>query len=90
MGHKELTTQQTAQLDQALATHGEVLDKIVAKSRENADWPGTAKHGEEVLGSAVAFEAYFDSECVALLLAIAANRLAQANVKVDGTSWSAG
>lgn len=68
---------QTAMLDQALAAHGELLDKIIGKAKENADWPGTAKHSEEIFGSAVAFDAHFDPECLALMLAIAANRLAK-------------
>lgn len=68
----------TAMLDQALAAHGELLDKIIDKAKENADWPGTAKHSEEIFGSAVAFDAHFDPECLALMLALAANRLAYA------------
>lgn len=68
---------QIAMLDQAQAAHGELLDRIIAKAKENGDFAGTPKYQEEIFGSAVAFDAHFDPECLALMLAIAANRLGQ-------------
>jgi hypothetical protein len=50
---------------------------MIAKAKENGDFAGTAKHQEEIFGSAIAFAAHLDQERLALVLALAINRLAQ-------------
>lgn len=74
-----------AAVDQTIAHHSERLDHLLVKSRENADWPGSSGHAyqAEIMGSASAIHLLIDSECTALMLAIALNRLAQISTFTD-------